>query len=75
MKEQDIFKLTKNLNPNLPKGSVGTILIKYSEIEYEVEFVKSDGTNIEYGGQNTFCITKDYIELTCTDNSKQNGQI
>lgn len=63
MKEYDIFRLTKDLNPTLPKGSFGTILIKYSDDEYEVEFVKSDGTNIEHEGQITFCISKDYIDV------------
>lgn len=42
MKEYDVFRLTKDLNPTLPKGSVGTILIKYSDNEYEVEFVRSE---------------------------------
>ena len=75
MKEYDVFRLTKDLNPTLPKGSVGTILIKYSDDEYEVEFVNSDGTNIEHEGQSTFCISKDYIEITWTDNSTQHGRI
>lgn len=74
MKEYDVFKLKKDLNPNLPKGSVGTILIKYSDDEYEVEFVKSDGTNIEFEGQSTFSISKEYIEVTWTDNSKKDGR-
>lgn len=68
MKEYDVFKLKKDLNQNLPKGSIGTILIKYSDNEYEVEFVKRDGTNIEFEGQSTFCISKKYIEITLTDN-------
>lgn len=63
MEEYDVFKLKKDLNKILPKGSVGTILIKYSDNEFEVEFVKSDGTNIEYEGQSTFCISKDYIAV------------
>lgn len=41
MKEYDVFKLKKRVTQNLLKGSVGVILIKYFDDEFEVEFVRS----------------------------------
>jgi hypothetical protein len=68
MKEYDIFELKKDLNPMLPKGSTGVILIKYPEDEFEVEFVKKDGTNIEFEGRSTFTISKAFIQVIWKDN-------
>lgn len=63
MKKYDCFILKKDLNPLIKEGAIGVILIIYSDNDFEVEFVKEDGTNYSYNGSVTFTISKELIEL------------
>jgi hypothetical protein len=56
------FKLKRDLNPVIVKGMNGVILEVYDKDNFEVEFVKEDGSNHEFEGQFTFAITSDDIE-------------
>lgn len=67
MKEHDVFVLKEDLNSALPKGSQGTILMKFPHNEFLVEFGLEDGSNIEYEGVSTFTISGDIIEVTFID--------
>ena len=40
----------------------GVILEIWNENDFEVEFVKADGSNYEFEGKFTFTIDKSYIE-------------
>ena len=62
MKQNDIFKLKKDLNPTIKRGMVGVILEIYNDNVFEVEFVDKDGRNFEYDGKFTFTIDKNMIE-------------
>jgi hypothetical protein len=57
MEELDGVILLKDFE-NLKKGVRGTILIKYNDVDYEVEFF--DENHNSYG---TYTISKDYIEV------------
>ena len=46
MKEYDIVRINRQIN-NVPKGSIGTILIVYEgENDFEVEFVNDAGETL-----------------------------
>ena len=62
IKQYDVFILSKDLNPNITQGMKGVVLETWSDNEFEVEFVKDDGTNYEFDGNGTFTIEKSYIE-------------
>jgi len=64
MKQFDTFILKVDLNKNIRKGMTGVILDVYPGNSIEAEFVKSDGTNVEFEGAVTFSVCCDYIELT-----------
>ena len=61
IKQYDVFKLAKDINPNITKGIEGVILEIYDSKTYEVEFVKEDGSNYEFEGQFTFTIGSSFI--------------
>ena len=63
MEEYDIVRLIVDINPVIRKGMVGTIMLKYSDEDFEVEFVKEDATNFEYGDQSTFWLKEEQLEL------------
>lgn len=63
MKQFDIFILKEDINKNIKKGMTGVILDVYPDNHIEAEFVKSDGTNVEFEGSVTFSISCDYIKL------------
>lgn len=46
MKELDVVKLTKEFN-GLPIGTEGTIVLKYDDKFFEVEFFDSNGDTID----------------------------
>jgi len=58
MEELDCVKLIKPFK-DLEIGTEGTILIKYNEEDYEVEFVDDDKDTI-----GVYTISKDYLEVT-----------
>ena len=60
MKELDCVKLIKKFK-NLEIGTEGTILIKYNEEDYEVEFVDDEKDTI-----GVYTISKDYLEVYWT---------
>lgn len=63
MPEQyQVIKLVKDLNPIIKAGMQGVILEIYDETNYEVEFVKEDGSNHVYQGKGTFTICSDYFK-------------
>jgi len=61
IKQYDVFILINDINPIIVKGMEGVILEIWNNDSYEVEFVKEDGSNYEFGGQSTFTIDKSYI--------------
>ena len=61
LKQYDVFKLGKDINPSIIKGMEGVILEVYDNNLFEVEFVREDGTNYEYEGSFTFSIDRSYI--------------
>jgi hypothetical protein len=61
IKQYDVFELAKDINPNITKGMWGVILEVYSSKDFEVEFVKEDGTNYEFEGQSTFMVDSSFI--------------
>ena len=61
--EHDVFILLEDLNPNIIEGMRGVCLQVYLN-EVLVEFVKEDGTNYEYQGQDVFTISKEIIKVT-----------
>jgi|688.fasta_scaffold119040_4 hypothetical protein len=63
-KQYDIFKLSKDVNPAVREGMTGVILEVWSRNSFEVEFVKSDGTNVEYLGEATFTIDLSFMDNT-----------
>ena len=63
MKELDCFILKEDINPAIKAGMIGVILILYSKIDIEVEFVTPEGFNYEYNGQSTFTIKTGIIEI------------
>jgi hypothetical protein len=62
IKQYDVFILSKNINPNITRGMQGVVLEIWSDNDFEVEFVKDDGSNCEFEGNFTFTIDKSYIE-------------
>jgi hypothetical protein len=59
--QYDVFELAKDINPAIKKGMKGVILEVWDKDAYEVEFVKKDGTNYEFGGQSTFTVDASFI--------------
>ena len=57
MKELDVVKLLENLN-GIQAGTIGTIVLKYDEKNYEVEFFDADGDTID-----VLTIHADLLEL------------
>jgi len=62
-REHAVFRLTKDLNSLILKGSQGVVVYVYSQNEFEVEFVNSDGTNIQYEGQSTFKVNSENMQF------------
>ncbi len=54
LKEYDTVELLEDLNPSLRKGMRGVILKKYTEEDFEIEFLDKDGINIHNGIEFTF---------------------
>jgi hypothetical protein len=65
--EHDVFILLEDLNPNIIEGMRGVCLQVYPN-KVLVEFVKKDGTNYEYQGQEMFTIKKDLVKVTWSSN-------
>jgi hypothetical protein len=61
IKQYDVFELAKEINPKITKGMRGVILEVYGSKDFEVEFVKEDGTNYEFEGQSTFMVDSSFI--------------
>lgn len=57
MKELDTVVLIKEFR-NLKKGTVGCIVLKYDENNFEVEFFDQNGGTID-----VYTITSDYLNL------------
>ena len=57
IKQYDVFKLARDINPVIKKGMKGVILEIWKPGVFEVEFVKDDATNYEFEGQSTFTLT------------------
>ncbi|MDD6467174.1 MAG: DUF4926 domain-containing protein [Erysipelotrichaceae bacterium] len=57
MKELDVVKLLENFN-GIQAGTIGTIVLKYDEKNYEVEFFDTDGDTID-----VLTIHTDLLEL------------
>ena len=47
MKEYDIVKSVRDLNSEIPKDTIGTVLIVYNSTDYEVEFVDEEGQTLD----------------------------
>lgn len=56
MKELQCVKLVKEFK-GMPVGTNGTIVLKYSENDFEVEFFDEEGNTID-----VYTITGDYLE-------------
>ena len=63
IKEYSVFILKKDLNSVIKAGMKGTVLLVYDGNNFEVEFVKNDGTNYEFNDHATFTIQREYIEV------------
>ena len=64
IKQYSSFRLLKDINPTIKKDMIGVILEVYgSSKDYEVEFVKNDGSNYEFNGEITFTVNESYIEI------------
>jgi ribonuclease inhibitor len=61
-KQYDIFELTKDINPVVKKGMIGVILEVWNSNNFEVEFVKNDGSNYVYEGFGTFTVDSSFFE-------------
>lgn len=57
MDELDIVKLKKAFK-DLKTGCKGTVVLKYSDNDFEVEFFDDNGDSID-----VYTISKDYLEL------------
>lgn len=57
MNELDVVKLVKNFN-GIPLGTTGTIVHKYNDENFEVEFFDDEGNTID-----VLTMHIDYIEL------------
>jgi hypothetical protein len=62
IKQFEVFILSKDINPNITQGMRGVVLEIWTKNDFEVEFVKDDGTNYDFDGHFTFTIDKSYIE-------------
>jgi hypothetical protein len=62
IKQYDVFRLTKDINPKITRGMKGVILEIWPGNNFEVEFVKEDGTNYEFEGNFTFTIDETFID-------------
>jgi hypothetical protein len=62
IEQYDIVELIEDLNPKILKGFKGTILEKYSDNQFEIEFVNEDGSNVLYNDQFTFTVTAKQIK-------------
>ena len=62
IKQYDVFILSKDINPNITRGMQGVVLEIWSANDFEVEFVKEDGSNYEFEGSPTFTIDKSFID-------------
>lgn len=63
IKQYQTFILNTDLNSNIKKGMRGVILEIFDENTFEIEFVKEDGSNYEYGGNYTFTVTSDQFNI------------
>jgi hypothetical protein len=64
--KHDCIEMIKDINPVIKKGMIGVILMKFNDVDFEVEFVKADGTNYEYEGNFTFTISASEFKLVPT---------
>ncbi len=63
LNQYDSFELLVDINPNIQKGMIGVVLEIYDSLDdYEVEFIKSDGTNFDYNGECTFTLNRKDIK-------------
>jgi len=62
LEQYQIIELIKDLNPVIKAGMQGVILEIYDDTNYEVEFVKKDGSNYVYQEKGTFTISSDYFK-------------
>ena len=47
VKEYDVVKCVRDLNENVPKDTIGTVLIVYNATDFEVEFVNKKGETLD----------------------------
>ena len=66
-KQYQLIELTRDLNPAITAGMVGTILEVWSDKSFEVEFVDEEGFNYEYNGEATFTVTDVDIKALSND--------
>ena len=62
LRQNETFELSKDLNPVIKKGMQGVVLEILDRKTFEVEFIKEDGTNIEFEGNGTFTIDIRYFK-------------
>jgi len=63
-RQYEIVELTRDLNPTIKEGMVGTILEVWSDNAFEVEFLDDEGINYEYNGEATFTVTAQDIKAS-----------
>jgi hypothetical protein len=57
----DIVELLEDLNPKIVREMQGTVIAKYYDNIFEVEFVDANGYTIGYMDQLTFKVTRGQI--------------
>ena len=55
--------MLENLNPVIIKGMTGIILEILDKDNFEIEFVRKDGSNLEYEGNGTFTVSSEMIRV------------
>ena len=58
----DVVELTEDLNPKITEGMQGTVIAKYYDDIFEVEFVDGNGYTISYMDQATFKVAANQIK-------------
>ncbi len=59
--QYDTVKLLEDLNPRVRKGVIGTIVEKYNDNDFEVEFLNKEGVNINFENQFTFTVNRSQV--------------
>lgn len=59
--QYDTVELLEDINPNIKRGMKGVVLEKYSDEDYEIEFLDK-GKNIEYKNQFTFTVNRKLLK-------------